>query len=403
MKSVKTTGGLIRMPKSDRRVYAVLFFSIFSTVTGVGIVVPLLPVYAHGLGASGLYIGLIFGAFSLSRTCLLPYFGRLSDRKGRKPFIVMGLLAYALISIAFIFSDSVELLIVVRFVQGIASAAIMPVTQAYVGDITPSGYEGTSMGLFNVSTFLGLGLGPMVGGALNDHFSLDTAFACMGVLAMVGFALSLRLLPPTECEVTIRRPAPSFMWRRLLRDREIAGLFVFRFVYTTAIGIIWCFLPVYADVRFHLTSFQIGTLVMLAVMVSGATNVPMGMLADRVDKRYMTVIGGLVVVSAMYSFVWVEGFAGLFVSNLFFGLGGGIAMPPVMGLVVAKGHRIKAMGALMALMTMAHSLGMLTGSLMAGGAMDIFELYQAFPVGAVFVAIGVVVFFYLSGDGGDPS
>ena len=72
----------------DKKIFGTLFFSIFTAVTGVGIVVPLLPVYAHDLGASGLYIGLIFGVFSLSRTVFLPYFGRLSDKKGRKPFIV---------------------------------------------------------------------------------------------------------------------------------------------------------------------------------------------------------------------------------------------------------------------------------------------------------------------------
>ena len=129
------------MEKLDKKIFTTLFFSILAAVMGVGIVVPLLPVYAHDLGASGVYIGLIFGAFSLSRTFLLPYFGRVSDRKGRKPLIVTGLFAYALVSIAFILSSTVETLIALRFLQGIASAMIMPVSLAYVGDITPIGRE----------------------------------------------------------------------------------------------------------------------------------------------------------------------------------------------------------------------------------------------------------------------
>ncbi|MCK4605394.1 MAG: MFS transporter, partial [Deltaproteobacteria bacterium] len=112
------------MNSSDKKIFITIFFSIFTSVTGVGIVVPLLPVYAHDLGASGLYISLIFGAFSLSRTFLLPYFGRISDKKGRKPFIVAGLLGYTLVSIAFMFSADVNSLIIVRFLQGIASAMI---------------------------------------------------------------------------------------------------------------------------------------------------------------------------------------------------------------------------------------------------------------------------------------
>ena len=61
------------------RIFGTFFACILASVLGMGIVVPLLPVYAKGLGASGIYIGLIFGSFSLSRTFMLPYFGRRSD------------------------------------------------------------------------------------------------------------------------------------------------------------------------------------------------------------------------------------------------------------------------------------------------------------------------------------
>ena len=151
----------IKIP--DKKIFGTLFFSIFATVTGVGIVVPLLPVYAHDLEASGFYIALIFGAFSLSRTLCMPYFGRLSDKKGRKYLIVTGLFSYSIISIAFIFSHNVETLIAIRFIHGIASAMTMPVTQAYVGDITPAGSEGSIMGIFNISVFFGLSIGPLIG------------------------------------------------------------------------------------------------------------------------------------------------------------------------------------------------------------------------------------------------
>ena len=114
------------MEKIDQKIFATLLFSVFANVTGVGIVVPLLPIYAHELGASGFYVGLIFGSFSLSRTLCMPYFGRLSDRKGRKPFIMPGLMGYAVISIAFIFSNNVTTLIIIRFFHGVASAMLMP-------------------------------------------------------------------------------------------------------------------------------------------------------------------------------------------------------------------------------------------------------------------------------------
>lgn len=383
------------MTGSDRKVFGTLFFSIFAAVTGVGIVVPLLPVYAHRLGASGLYIGLIFGAFSISRTFFLPYFGRLSDRKGRKWIIVGGLLGYALISAGFVFAKNINGLILIRFIQGIASAMIMPVVQAYIGDITPQGREGFTMGMFNMSVFMGLSIGPLIGGAVNDVYGLDAAFGSLGVLAAVGFFFSLVLLPPIASEKGFRRQKPPAPWRWLLQDREIAALFVFRFAYTTCIGIIWSFLPVYADIEFSLSSALIGILVMLGVFISGVIHAPMGLLADRLNRKAMVLLGGGVTGAAIYAFTWAGGFWDLFAANILFGLGGGVAMPALMALAVLKGSQTDAMGAVMALLTMAHSLGMLTGALAGGLIMDLLKMEYMFVMGIAVMLAGVGLFAWL--------
>ncbi len=387
------------MNKSDKKIFGTLFFSIFSVVIGVGIVVPLLPVYAHDLGASGLYIGMIFGAFSISRTFLLPYFGRRSDRKGRKPHIVAGIFAYALISVAFMFSDTVEALIAIRFIQGAASAMIMPVVQAYVGDMTPDRREGFIMGLFNMSVFMGLSIGPLIGGVFKDLFSLRFSFLCMGLLSLVSFFLSLFLLPPTSSERAVCREENPAGWKELLRDGDIAGLFFFRFSYTACIGIIWSFLPIFADMEFSLSSSSIGILVMLGVFVSGVMQTPMGFLADRINKKMMSVIGGLMICCAMLSFQWVRGFWDMFFVNALFGLGGGVSMAPHTAMAVQKGKgneiRTGAMGSVMALMTVAHSMGMMAGAILAGLIMDIFQLRHAFFFGFVIMAIGLALFLYM--------
>ncbi|BBO84822.1 MFS transporter [Desulfosarcina ovata] len=380
------------MNRIQRRVLGTLFFSIFTSVTGVGIVVPLLPVYAHDLGASGIYIGLIFGAFSLSRTFFLPFFGSLSDRKGRKPFIVTGLLSYAVISVAFIFSTNVESLIGIRFVQGIASAMIMPVVQAYVGDLTPKGREGWVMGLFNMSLMIGLSAGPMIGGVIKDRFSLQGAFVSMGVLSVVAFGLSLSFLPPTaEEQVVLKRRTPV-QWSKILTDRTIAGLFFFRLTYTACIGIIWGFLPVFADVEFAISASAIGTLVALGIFVSGIFQVPMGWAADRFDRKSMVILGGLIVTAAIWAFSHATGFWYMFYASIGFGIGGGICMPAMMAVAVLWGSRSKAMGSVMALLTVAHSLGLLGGSLLAGMMMDLFQLRQAFLFGALSMLAGILVF-----------
>ena len=211
--------------------------------------VPLLPVYAHDMGAGGIYIGLIFGAFALSRTFFLPLFGRLSDKKGRKTFILPGLFTYALISVAFIYATDIYALIIVRFFHGVASAMLMPVIQAYVGDITPPGREGLSMGLYNMFMLFGLSLGPLIGGSVKDQISLQASFICMGMLALLGFILCLLLLPPTQSERTVRIDKEPLPWKRLLFDKTIAALLFFRFAYVVCIGTIWGFLPLYVDLK----------------------------------------------------------------------------------------------------------------------------------------------------------
>jgi MFS family permease len=380
------------MPTGNRRIFITLFMAILTSVTGVGIVVPLLPVYARHLGASGLYVGLIFGAFSLSRSVFLPCFGRLSDRRGRKPFIIAGLMGYVAVSVAFMAFKSVDALIIVRFLQGIASAMIMPVAQAYVGDITPTGGEGFSMGLFNMSVFLGLSLGPLLGGFISESYSLQLAFAVMGALALLGCLTAMMWLPSSGGEqVRLRKKAP-IGWKYLITDKDIPSLFAFRFAYTTCIGILWGFLPVYADGRFSLPASDIGILLMLGVFSSGAIHVPMGVVADRFSKNSLVIIGGLMIMTAMASFYWAWGFWDLAGACLVFGLGGGVAMPALMALAVISGNRAGAMGSVMALLTMAHSLGMLSGAMLAGLIMDVSRLRLVFLWGAAIIGLGALVF-----------
>lgn len=375
------------MNKLDKKIFGTLFFSIFAAVTGVGIVVPLLPIWAHDLGASGLYVGLIFGAFSISRTFFLPYFGRLSDLKGRKPIILPGFFAYAVISVAFIFSDAVNTLIIIRFFHGIASAMLMPVIQAYIGDITPQGREGATMGLFNMSLFLGLSLGPLIGGVIKDYFSLQASFICMGSLALLGFFLSLFLLPPTRSERGLTNRDKSFSWKTLLGDRPLAGLLLFRFAYVFCIGILWGFIPLYANIKFEASGSLIGVLIMLGIFISGLLHIPMGYIADRISKKLMVVVGGLIVSYAILSFEWAGQVQDLVLASIFFGLGGGIAMPALMAMAILRGSKANAMGSVMALMTVAHSLGMLSGALLGGLMMDFFQLSWAFPLGAIVMII----------------
>jgi MFS family permease len=183
-------------------------------------------------------------------------------------------------------------------------------------------------------------------------------------------------------------------WRHLVTNWEIAGLFTFRFVYTACIGIIWGFLPVLADKDLDLSSTNIGFLVMLGILISGILQLPMGYVSDRINKKSMIVTGGLLVSYAVFSYTWADQFSDMVWASLLFGIGGGICMPALMATAVIIGDRTAAMGSVMAWLTVAHSMGMLAGSMLAGIMMDFLRLRAAFPVGAVLMLIGLAVLVY---------
>ncbi|MEZ4527871.1 MAG: MFS transporter [Desulfobacterales bacterium] len=177
-----------------------------------------------------------------------------------------------------------------------------------------------------------------------------------------------------------------------MRDREIDGIVLFRLVYTACIGIIWGFLPVFASAEFSLSASSIGILVMVGVFTSGVLQIPMGYIADRRNKKWMITLGGLLVTGSMLLFEWAAGFRDLFSANILFGIGGSMCMAPLMAIAVQKGSQTKAMGSVMALLTMGHSLGMMAGAFLAGILMDLFEMRKIFSFGAMMMLGGLLLF-----------
>ncbi len=208
----------------------------------------------------------------------------------------------------------------------------------------------------------------------------------MGIFVFLGFILSFLMLPTTNCEKVVNKePIP---WKKLINDKDIAALFVFRFSYTTCIGIIWSFMPVFADTQFSISSSNIGILIMIGIFVSGIMHIPMGYLADYINKKIIIITGGVIATIAIILLERSGGFYGLILSNILFGIGGGISMPALMAISVLKGNHTASMSSIMSMLTMGHSLGMLAGAICAGLMMEIFDLRYAFLLGAVIMTIG---------------
>lgn len=384
---------------ANLKIFVTLFLAVFVTTMGAGLVAPLLPVYAHDLGAGAFQIGLIFAAFSLTRSLFVPYFGKLSDRKGRKPFLTSGLLTYFLLSLIYAATKTVTTLILLRLAQGFASAMILPVAQAYVGDITPHAKEGWMMGNFNISIYGGLSIGPFVGGVLKDWFSIKVSFLGMGALALVGFLLCLTLLP-SEAAVPAnpRRVRASVPYMQLMSNPAVYSLFLFRVCFTICVGITWAFIPLLASTTLGMSSSMIGLIVMINVMVAGILQTPMGYVADRHNKKFLVAAGGVLAIGAILSLNLAHSFWGLLFANALFGIGGGISLPAIMALGVIEGRRTGAMGSIMGLLAQAHSVGMLLGPLIGGLLLDISSFRLVFITGAAIMCIGTLVYLLRYGE-----
>jgi MFS family permease len=272
---------------------------------------------------------------------------------------------------------------------------VFPVIQAYIGDITTETREGFTMGLFNMSAFVGLSIGPLMGGVINEIYGIRAAFAIMGIMAGIGLFTNMLFLPPRSREKISSRNNLFIGWKTLLFQKPIVALFIYRFAFTACIGIVWGFLPVYASNSFSLNSSYIGILVTLGVFISGVLQTPMGYIADRYNRNRMVIFGGLFISLSLIYFERSTTIWGLYFSNILFGLGGGISTAPHNALAVVAGNQNRAMGTVMSLMITGHSLGILIGSLIAGAAMDYFQLGKAFSMGAGVMVVGVALFFVL--------
>ncbi len=374
------------------KVFPILAISIFTCMLGSGIVVPLLPLYAESLGASGLWLGLIFAAFPFSRILATPVFGRLSDRKGRKLFISIGLLAYAIISFGFIYTNTVSQLILMRFLHGLAGALILPIAQAYMGDISPPGEEGKWMGYANAAFFSGFGFGPLIGGVLSEHMGMDAAFLAMGVLSLLAFTITIFFLPSIKPRQSTTS-YPSF--GEMSRSGMIIGLFSFRLTLSLGRSIFFIFLPILATYSLGLRPSLVGILLAVNILLMSLLGIPSGRIADRLSRRFLVVVGCLVSSMFLVAVPLGNTFGLLLALAVLGSVGNAIAIPAASALAVEQGRKY-GMGSSIALFSMAFSIGMVVGPIAGGVIADFTGINSAFYFGAGITLVGAGLFTWFS-------
>ena len=375
----------------------VLGLAIFASMLGVGIIVPFLPVYARSMGATGFMLGLIFSAFAASRALAMPYIGVLSDRHGRKRFITFGLLGYSVIALVMLVADDPWDLIFCRAAMGACSAMVLPISLALVADLSPPGSEGRIFGAFNTSFLLGLGLGPVVGGALYDAQGVESNFLLTSALALVSLILVIWLVKePPDVVRTKGRTGLRVQWD-MVREPGMRALFFCRVGGAASMGCFIAFLPVLGEVK-GLSNFQVGVLLAVNVLVMTGLQRPAGWLADTTPRIPLAVAGQAAGAVATIAMPFGAGFEAMLFLAVIGGVAVGMAQPALTALAVSRGRFLGAgMGATMSLFTMALSVGVFSGPLAGGGAVDLWGMGAAFWVGGAAATVGAMVLLLYRG------
>jgi MFS family permease len=356
------------------------------------IVAPILPPYVSGMGASGLLLGVVLAIYSASRAIFMPIFGLMSDRRGRKVFLLIGLGAAALISLAYIPATNVPGLVAVRFFHGIATAMIVPVATAYVGELTPKGREGKWMGRFNTAVLFGIGSGPLVGGVLADYLGMNYAFitmAAMYVIALVGVAAMMR-----EQGGRFRRERPKPSYRKMMGSRMVWALAVFWAVFEISMVAFMTFIPLFnlGGTRIDLTS--VGILFAVNVLATSLLQIWTGKTADRFNRLAMVLTGGILAVAPLALIPVSTSTWHLVIIMAVSGAGAAVCMPALSAYQVEEGRNY-GMASTGSFVSVATAIGVSLGPVTAGLVNDYISLQAVFYYAAAIGIPGLVAFIVL--------
>ncbi|GAB4337310.1 MAG: MFS transporter [Desulfobulbaceae bacterium] len=374
----------------DRHVLAILLLSVTTALFGVGIIIPVMPVFAVSLGAGGIGLGMIIAAFSMTRAVLQPLVGGISDRWSRKGFLVAGLCVYTLVGLLLPRADSISGLIGIRVLHGIGSAMIVPVAMACVGDMAPLGREGRYMGMLNIAIFIGIGGGPLFGGFFSDIWGMAGAFYAMAALSCCAMLLVVLRMPPIIREKTYRPPHTiGRALVRMLSRRRTGGILLARMSTMIIMVPTMAFLPLLMHQWFDASGKQVGLVIACRTLVNALLQTPCGRLADRYDKIRLLRMGCLVISCVICLVPFAGSYPALLLLFVILGLGEAIVWP-VLGALATQEGRYYGQGTMMGVFSLAMSVGIFLGAMGAGISMDRLGLRWSF-INAGIVVLGLTM------------
>ncbi len=375
------------------KAFAVLVLCVFCAFLGVGFVSPFLPLYAEAMGASGFILGMIFSSFTIARAVVVPFMGPLSDRKGRRLFLLIGFGGYTLATLGYVLATTPFHLMLTRAIQGATAGMLLPTARAFIGDLCPKGEEGKWQGYGSAAFFGGFASGPLIGGLLAEGYGYNATFYAMGGLCLLAFLLALAFLPESGSRQIGRGyPSTKELFRVGLTSRMFRGLSSYRIGFAMARGCFFTFLPLLVASSLHIGTGLIGILMTSHYMVLAVSQLYFGNLSDRLNRRALVITGAILQIIFLILIPRGYIYWQLLALLLFGGVAAGIATAPLTALYTKEG-RTHGMGTAMSLETMAMTIGMGIGPIIGGIVADVVNIASVFYLSAGVQLIGMSLFF----------
>ena len=374
-----------------RSALAILFVIVFIDLLGFGMVIPVMPLYAKELGAPEVWTGLLSTGYSAMQFVFAPIWGRLSDRVGRRPVLLVSIFMTAAAFLLYGLADTFALLLVSRLFAGVATANIA-IARAFVADVTPPEGRAKGMGIIGAAFGLGFVLGPAAGSALS-HLSLAApGFAAAALAAANGVAAWLILPEPEERSVRVEAARNRFasFFRELGRPgiRRVILVYFLAVLAFSAMEATYAFL---ARERYQLDTEHVGLLFayigVLVVVVQGGL---IGRLTRLYGERNLLLAGVILQGVGLAALPYAGGVAGLVLATAPLAIGAGLTQPSLSSLL-SRFARADEQGGTLGIGESAAAFARIIGP--EAGTWTFGRWSQAFPYlgGAALMAAAAVV------------
>ena len=386
------------MTKSTKFALYLLMFNTFVTMSGIGLIIPIMPQYLGTFGVAGQVLGFLIAMFSFSQFIFSPIAGDLSDKHGRKYLIIIGLVVYGLSQLTFGMATELWMLFVSRFFSGLGAAFILPPTMAFVADLTSIEKRGRGMGLLAASMSLGFVIGPGIGGILSK-ISLEFPFFIGSMVAIIAAIVSFFALPNTKPEISpdlvVKRKHEN-LYHQLKRSAATPYfvMFIVMFVFSFGLSNFQSTISLYVDHKYGYTISQIAVIITVGGLVGTiAQTFVIGPLFKKFGEMRVILVNLLISAVAMLWILFVNSFSMILIVSMVFFTATALLRPAVNTLVskLAGDEQGFAAGMITAYM----SLGNMIGPALAGILFDINIIYP-YIIGTVILLICFSIAFFWS-------